>query len=270
MRGLVAAALLVVASAAWWPMVASAQSANERSLARSQFRDGLEAAQSGDWESAFESFQSSYALVQRPITLLNLAGAMVQTGRLVEGAEAYRRFIRQARRGRPAQHRAAAEQALTELEGRIPVVELRVLGFQEGDALSLDGWEVSRAVLDEELPVDPGEHRVTVDREGHEQLVVEFEIREGATRDVVVDATPEHWVPVGGRPTPEGDQILGEDTTTTTAQESSSSIFSSPWFWIIAGVVVAAAVVIPIVIVTSGEQRDPVMGNLSPFRVEIN
>jgi hypothetical protein len=269
-----AASVLLVLSAALLPSTAAAQAANERALARSQFRDGLEAAQSGDWESAYESFQSSYALVQRPITLLNLAGAMVQTGRLVEGAEAYRRFIRQARRGRPAAHRGAAQEALTELEARIPVVELRVLGFEEGDALSLDGWELSQAVIDEELPVDPGEHRVTVDREGHEQLVVSFEIAEGATREVVVDATPEHWPPIGGRPTPEDDPILGvggRGGGTIEDDDGGGSIFASPWFWVITGLVVAGGVTAGIVIATtSGGERDPVTGNLPPFRVEID
>jgi hypothetical protein len=215
-------------------------------------------------------------LVQRPITLLNLAGAMVQTGRLVEGAEAYRRFIRQARRGRPAAHRGAAQEALAELEARIPVVELRVLGFETGDVLSLDGWELSQAVLDEELPVDPGEHRVTVDREGHEQLVVTFEIAEGATREVVVDATPEHWLPTGGRPTPEDDPILGGGGGgggggTIEDDDGGGSIFASPWFWVITGLVVAGGVTAAIVIATSGgSERDPVMGNLPPFRVEID
>jgi hypothetical protein len=256
------------------PRAADAQSANERSLARSQFRDGLEAAQGGDWESAFASFQSSYALVPRPITLLNLAGAMVQTGRLVEGAEAYRRFIREARSGREAAHADAARAALEELEGRIPVVELRVLGFTPGDVLSLDGWEVSEAVLEEELPVDPGEHQVTVDRQGHQQLVVSFEVREGATREVVVDATSAHWPSIdGASESGDGDPILGAGGGGRRGGDDageSSSIFASPWFWIITGVVVAAAIAIPIVIVATSSERDPVMGNLPPFRVEID
>ncbi len=195
---------------------------------------------------------------------------MVQTGRLVEGAEAYRRFIRQARRGRPARHRPAAEQALADLETRIPVVELRILGFEEGDVLSLDGWELSQAVLDEELPVDPGEHQVTVDREGHEQLVVDFAVSEGATREVVVDATPEHWPPIGGRPSPEGDPILGGGGGEE-VDGGGGSILASPWFWLIAGLVVAGGATAAILIATSsGSERDPVMGNLPPFRVEID
>jgi len=262
---------LVIAAGLATPVKASAQSANERSLARSQFRDGLEAAQSGDWSSAFESFQSSYALVARPITLLNLAGAMVQTGQLVEGAEAYRQFLREARRGRAAAHRGAARSALESLEGRIPVVELRVDGFVSGDVLSLDGWELSEAVLDQDLPVDPGPHQLTVGRDAHEQLVVDFEVDEGARREVVVDATAEGWLPVGGGPGPDdGDPILGDGTDTDVVDDDSGSIFSSPWFWIIAGVLVAGGVTAAIVIASSGSERDPVMGNLPPFRVEID
>jgi hypothetical protein len=264
--GLTALSLTIVASSA------VAQSANERSLARSQFRDGLEAAQGGDWSSAYESFQSSYALVQRPVTLLNLAGAMVQTGRLVEGAEGYRGFLRRARTGRAAAHRPAARAALEELEGRIPVVELRVMGFEPDDVLSLDGWEVSREVLDRELPVDPGEHLVTVDRDGHEPLVVTFEIGERSTREVVVDATPEHWRSIGAENSTEVNLLVDPNANETHVEDDGGgSVFSSPWFWIIVGVVIAGGVTAAVIAATSGgNERATVMGNLPPFRVEID
>jgi hypothetical protein len=244
--------------------------ASAHALARRQFREGLEAAQNGDWQTAYDSFQSSYSLSPRPVTLLNLAGAMVQTGHLVEGAEAYRRFIHEAT-GREARYKEAAEQALAELEGRIPGVRFRVLGFEEGDALALDGWEIAAAVLEEELPVDPGEHELVVTRAGHEPLRVGFSATEGASREVVIDAREDHWPGVG--------QSANESTSTTATtnidltqtavrpEDDGESIFESPVFWIVAGVVVAGGAAAGIIVAATSGPRDPVMGNLPPGRL---
>jgi hypothetical protein len=252
---------------------AQASTASQRALARQQFQDGVAAARAGEWDAAFEAFQSSYALVPRPITLLNLAGAMVQTGRLVEGAEAYRRFLREADSS-AERHREAAERALAELEGRLPAVRVRVLGFEEGDVLTLDGWEVSQAVLDEELPVDPGEHEIVVTRAGHDPLRLEFAAREGASREVVVDARPESWPRTGERGgtraprTGSGDDVLGP--TDLAPRDEGGGVLSSPVFWVITAVIlVGAGVLTGVLIATSDQGRDPVSGNLPPFRVEV-
>ncbi len=263
------AALAVLLAVA--PDLASAQAptASQRSLARRQFQDGVAAARTGDWDAAFDAFQSSYALVSRPITLLNLAGAMVQTGHLVEAAEAYRRFIREAE-GSAARHVSAAEQALHDLEARIPAVRLRVLGFEEGDVLTLDGWEISEAVLDEELPVDPGEHELVVTRAGHPPLRMELGAREGASRELVVDARPEHW-PAEGETAHASDahaEVLGP--TGVAPPDEGGGVLSSPVFWVITvAILVAAGVLTGVLIATSGSGRDPVTGNLPPGRLGI-
>src|SRR5690242_3038686 len=142
-----AAAALLAAPRGWAIAQDHEPSASEVALAREQFRRGLEAARDSRWEEARESFQRSYDLAPRPITLLNLGGAMVQTGMLVEGAEAYRRFLREVHTGRPARERPAAEQALAALEGRIAYLQIQVSNMAEGDAIAIDGEDVPTAAL---------------------------------------------------------------------------------------------------------------------------
>jgi len=237
--------------------------ASETALARRQFRDGLAAAQEGNWEEARAAFQNSYELVPRPITLLNLAGALMQVGRIVEAAEGYRRFLREATEGREARLRPDAEQALAEIERRIAHVTLVLMGHEPSDQLTLDGWELSAAALGEALPVDPGEHRLVVTREGNEPIENVFSIDDGGTRTVEVDLRPERWTPR---------EVQEQVDLTTTAQpvepDEGGSVFASPWLWIAIGAVVAGAVVTTIVL-TGGETGDPFVGNLPPFRVGV-
>ena len=115
------------------PSGASAQPADEMARARQLFETGLEAARAARWAEARDAFRASLAVAERPSTLLNLAGAEVQTGELVTGAGTYRRFLEAATSGRDAAHREEAEAALAAVEARIPHATIRVAGAADGD-----------------------------------------------------------------------------------------------------------------------------------------
>jgi len=238
----------------------TAQRASEAVLAREQFRAGVAAAREERWEEAAEAFQRSYELSPRPLTLLNLAGAYAQTGRLVESVEAYRMFLME-RQGVTARMRADAEAQLEDLEPRVPRVRITVLGIAEGDVVRLDEYELSTASLEQPLPVNPGAHTVAVERPGQEPLVVPFTTDEGATEDVLVDArslAAPTAVPARG-----SDPIRGEPTP-------SRPIVEDPIFWIaiVGAVVVAGGVVTGVVL---GTQPGPsTVGNLSPGQIAID
>ena len=240
-----------------------AQSAAERSLARDRFQAGVAAARDERWQDAVAALQASYDLVPRPLTLLNLAGALLQIGRLVEAAESYRMFLHED--DVPARQRRDAEEQLAALEPRIPHVRLRVLGLEEGDAILLDEYDLSGAALDAEYPVDPGPHSVTISRNDHEPRVIPFESEEGVLSEVLVDARPEAW-PALGTPIDDG---IGDDDDDVTPSPSGRSIAEEPVFWVvIVGVVVAAGVATGVGLAVT-TPASPTTGNLYPFRVEL-
>ncbi|MBX3274670.1 MAG: hypothetical protein KF729_30670 [Sandaracinaceae bacterium] len=171
--------------------VARAQSSSEVAAARALFTEGLEAARANRWEEARERFARSYAIAARPNTLLNLAGAEVQTGRLVEGAESYRRFLAEARSGREARYRAQAQEALTEVEARLARLVVRAEGLLEADVVALDGSELARGSLGVELPVNPGARVVTVQRAGEERAREVLTLAEGERREVALRVAAE-------------------------------------------------------------------------------
>jgi hypothetical protein len=257
--------VLAALALAWMlsPAIGTAQSASEQSLAREQFRAGVAAARSQEWEAAVDAFQRSYELAPRPMTMMNLAGALAQNGRLVEAAEAYRQFLAEAQSGSAARVRGEAEAQLHALEARIPRVRLRVLNRAAGDVITLDEYQISEAALGQPLPVDPGEHSVTISREGFEPRTVPFTSEEGVLADVVLEAWPDLSAD-DPDVTPEGDP-LGDPPPVV-----GRSVFEEPAFWIVVGIVVAGGVAVGVGVGVATQSPPPVyFGNLPPSQVPL-
>jgi hypothetical protein len=202
------------------------------SVSRRLFSEGVEAARERKWEEALEKFQRSYEIAPRTMTLINLAGAQVNTGRLVAASESYRRFLRETTDSTQAKLRTAAAKMLQSLEERIAYAQIRVSGLAPMDKLKLDSDEFSRASLGEAVPMDPGPHMLTVERNGRNVAQRRFTIAEGQTQEINF-AAPSATV------TPE--ENLSSATPTDRAarsRSSGSSIWKSPILWTAVGVVV--------------------------------
>lgn len=237
--------------------VASAQSSSEIGAARGLFQQGLAAAREGRWEDALAHFERSYAIAPRPTTLLNLAGAQAQTGRLVAGAESYRRFLAEARRGREARYRPQAEEALAAVEARLAHVVVRVEGLTDGDVVVLDGVELARAALGVEMPVDPGTRTLLVRRGGNDRAREVVVLAEGERREIAVDASVDLTV------------VAERDTTAApdAALRADSPPADDSGLWIGLGVgigvLVAAGVALAVGLVVDAESAI-YTGNLGP------
>ena len=263
--GGVIAALLVVCTAATAEL-AHAQdavpSAAERAAAREAYTAGVAAANASDWPVAHEQFARSYGLFPHPRTLLNLAGAQAQTGRLVEAMESYRTYVREAEAaGEDAASRTAAQAELAELDPRIPRATFAVDGLLEADELRLDDTTVSHAVVGTALPVNPGDHRLSVARLTREVIGRDFSAAEGERLELSL------VVPAPPPPPPEDDVSTGEDGGMQLVvgddqrpMYQDDSPFTKWWFWAITGGVLIAAIVTTGVVVANA-QDDPFQGN---------
>lgn len=246
------------------PAAAQEASSSEMAAARNLFRTGLAHAEAGRWEQARADFERSYGLARVPVTLFNLAGAQAETGQLVRAAESYRRFLQAANEGRAARYREAAQTALAELEPKIPSVRLEASGLAEHDVLRVDDDEVARAVLGIEYPLDPGEHRVAVLREGSVVVEETFSLSEGESRAVTllapsVNVAPDHVALT---------EVTTETPDVTTETPRERSVARSPWLWIAIGVVVVAGATTAIVLATR-DDASPYQGNAGVIRFEL-
>ena len=205
-------------------------------LARTEFDLGIEAARRERWSDALAHFRRVHELTDSPQVLLNIASALVQTGRFVEGAETYRRFLSEAPDS-IGELRSAALQALEQIIARTPRVTFEVAGLLTADEVLLDGTPLRRAALGAPVPVDPGRHTLTVVRARFERGRREFQIAERATSTVSLS--------LATLPGPHG-------------------VLHSPVFWAVAGVALAGmAYGIGVGIYVASEFN----GNVPPGRV---
>lgn len=231
-------------------------SASERALGRTEFNEGMRAVREERWDDACAHFARAYELTQRAGVLVNLASAEMERGRLLQAAEHFREFLRNAEEARGAT-RERVEELLAELEPRIPRAEIAVRGLAAGDRVLLDGVEINRAAIGAPLPVDPGEHELTVERYGAVVARESFAAAEGEEPSVSIEVAPpvrraaagvdsEEERPPGLRPVrARGDEEDEED--------EGGSVLSSPWFWLVSAVVIGAGVAAAVIFLPGEE-----------------
>ncbi len=240
---------LAVGLLAATPAVVGAQTVSETAAAREMFMQGFSAIQQGRWEDAERLLSQSYRLVPRASTLLNLATAQAELGRLVAARESYRRFL--ADPGTAAEQARPAREALAALEPRIAHLRIVAEGLEADDRVTLDGDALSRAAVGTRLPIDPGAHAVVVTRGDTAIGRASVSLEEGEVREVELTLRPLARVSVEDAP-PEVVEGPGGD-----------DLLASPWLWVAigAGVLVAIAVTLGVVL---GQPREPFVGNLGP------
>jgi hypothetical protein len=132
--------------------------------ARRLYEEGIDAVSKGRWSIALDRFKASYELAPRAQTVFNLAGAQSQTGRLVEAAETYRKFLRETGDGRFSELRIVAVEQLELLDRQIAQVTLDIIHLEPGDVVAVDEVELPHAALREAIPMNPGPHVARVQR----------------------------------------------------------------------------------------------------------
>jgi hypothetical protein len=156
-----------------WTWPATAQVADsERAAARQLFREGDELQRAGKVEEALDKFERAEHAYAAPTNVLRIAECQAALGRLVASAESYRSLLRAPLPpDAPAVFRAALEQAKGELgqvEPRIPKLRISPEPANvAGATLRIDSQPVSSALIGEQIPLDPGQHRIDVSAPGY-------------------------------------------------------------------------------------------------------
>lgn len=170
---------------------ARAQSDSDRAAARAAATAGLRAYQEGRYQDAVDLCSRAEALMHAPTHLLLVARAQAKLGHLVEAQEAYFRIKRdQLPAGAPrafveAQASAAEEQAA--LAPRIPTIKIALEGATAKDVtLTIDGQNVSSAIVGLPKPVNPGQHTLTAHAPSAESETVTVTVPEGASQNTTL------------------------------------------------------------------------------------
>lgn len=182
------ASSLVALFVAMIASLASAQSGDTRLLAQSLFQEGKRLLDAGKIDPACEKLAESQKLEPAAGTLLNLARCHELQGKIATAWTDFQGALELSKRARRPDRMAHAKKKIDELGPKVPYLTLRYAGASPlpGLKVRLDGVELSSATLDTSLALDPGEHVVSAEAEGHEPFEVKVTLAESEKKTVAI------------------------------------------------------------------------------------
>jgi hypothetical protein len=198
-------------------------SAAETAAARSLAVDGLKLAQAGNCVDAVPKLERAEKLYHSAVVASRLGECDVAIGRLVEGTEILRKVLRepQAAEPTPALTKALdrAQRVLDAAKPRIAGLTIKVASVQDM-SVKVDGNPVPGALVDTEIPTDPGEHSVEVSAPGFLKSATHVSVSEGEKKSVTVTLSRDPNAAVV--PVAASDAVGNEDKTVAESQPSPS------------------------------------------------
>lgn len=150
------------------PAAAPAEPTDEElAAARRLFSEAKDLEKEGDWEGALAKLEKVAGVKMTPQVRFHVALCHDHLGRLVEAINGFELAAQEARAMGP-KARDVAENAparAEKLRGRVAHVRLEVVGTVRVSKIFIDGRAVSLALVDTEIPLDPGSHLVEVRRD---------------------------------------------------------------------------------------------------------
>lgn len=236
-----AACVLVLSHAA----AAVAQEAPEDPAAeeaRRLFEEGLDFADSDDWERAVERFRRALTLRESAPIRYNLARSLASLGRVTEALEEVARIL--AEPGASAEAREAATELRSELRARLGRLMVVVRGESSDAHVTIDGRPLRPEALGAPAVVGAGVRVARLVRGADELDIAEVDVPAGGTAAVVLEA------PTVQRPTPGGDDWI------------------APVVIVVAALLAGAAVITGVLIADAGPQ--PAVGDFLPAMLEFD
>jgi hypothetical protein len=155
---------LLAAAAVLAPRAALAQ--EDAAIAEQLFRDGRALMQEGKIDEACEKFASSQRLAPAVGTKLNLAICREKQGKTATAWSLFADVEAVAQRNGDAARARIAHDHEAALTGQLKKVVIEVPSPPPGMVVKLDGTPLPVGALGTEIPLDPGDHDVTVTAPG--------------------------------------------------------------------------------------------------------
>lgn len=235
---LAATFVLSVALVAFAP-TAGAQPTPEAAEAEMLFQRGVALGEVDRWLEAHELFRQSFAFVQRPTTLFNMAYALFRAGRFHASAERLQELLARPDVGG---RRPDAERLLSEAVALTAELSLEVSPPES--TIEMDGEAMTATGVRRRLPVDPGLRRLVVSAPGYEDRHLDVTVGPGEHAERTIDL------------------VLSPVLNDTAAPPR--SVVEEPAFWVllVGGLVlVAGGVTAGVVVAETSQPSDPYGGS---------
>ncbi|HEY4177211.1 MAG TPA: hypothetical protein VGM90_10280 [Kofleriaceae bacterium] len=144
--------------------------------------------QATDVHAACDKFSQAYALNPNAVgILLNVALCDEKLGHTASAVANYRKARDMAVEQKSADHERAATEHLAALEGKVPHATFTFSGpAPAGVALVIDGTQIVSLTELADVPIDPGEHALSVTAPGYLPRRVSFALADGENRSVAI------------------------------------------------------------------------------------
>ena len=216
-------------------------SAAETAAARSLAVDGLKLAQANNCTEAVPKLERAEKLYHSPVVASRLGECYVSMGRLVEGTEILRKVLREPQAGEPSASLTKAleraQRVLDAAKPRIAGLTVKVASVQDM-SVKIDGAAVPSALVDTEIPTDPGEHSVDVSAPGFLKQGARISVGEGEKKTVTLTLTRDPNAPVvvpapaaeaaTGKPAPAASDVAVQDRSPAAGPEASGAEQRAP------------------------------------------
>ena len=164
--------------------------ASTEAEARSLFEVGVRYVEQERWGEALEYFRRSREMMERPSTVFNMAVALLRLGRPTEGVRALDDYLRMAEGAGEEGRRAEARRLLEPALASIARIQLQI---SPSDAdVRIDDQVIAGEGAEREIPLDPGEHVVTLSAAGFETMRQRWSVLDGerSSRQLTLVALP--------------------------------------------------------------------------------
>ncbi|WP_437730839.1 hypothetical protein [Sorangium sp. So ce1335] len=182
--------------------------AQDIAAAEALFERGLADMQAGRYETGCKALAESERLDPQPGTLFTLAFCEAQWGRIATAVAHFKDYLAQldqmppAERARQAERSRVARQERDRLSPQVPKLALSLPpGAPAGTVVRRDGQVQGEAALGVALPVDPGEHVVSIEPPGGPLQEQRITIAAGETKELTL-ALKEAPTPAPAAPAP--------------------------------------------------------------------
>lgn len=180
-------ALLCLPRVAWAGEPTNADLARAREL----FARGQQLQEQEKWQRAYDSYQRAVAIKDTPGLRYRLGYCQERLGRLVEAGVQYRRAAQLLERGADGPDVAALlPETIASLDRRTPHVLLRLEHPPSQLQFSIDGVQLSAALLNHRVALDPGTHVVRLSAPGYRDYSRNVVLQEGDLSTLEVGLTP--------------------------------------------------------------------------------
>jgi hypothetical protein len=167
-------------------------SAAETAAARSLAVEGLKLAQAGNCGEAVAKLERAEKLYHSAVVASRLGECYVSQGRLVEGTEILRKVLREPLPADPQPNLLKAlekaQRTLDSARPRIAGLTIKVAAVEQL-SVRIDGNPLAVALLETEIPSDPGEHSIEASAPGFLKVATRVSVTDAEKKTVTLTLT---------------------------------------------------------------------------------